>query len=441
MFVQPRKYLNHIKYRRHAYGTERRRNMTKIILEHGTPIPLPLHLEDVDMCMYEWVRDTFNLTFDGKRIPTYKLFSTQRISEYTQSWEELDENGNVVMNFKTITRDNNPQIGESQGGYFNIPGHRDFTMFYVPVLDENGTESYDKYTVKQPFAVNLTYSVSIIANKLELLNRMNESMLYEFNAKQCYICPNGHYVPLTIEDISDDSEYSIDDRKYYSQTFKIKCKAYVIREEDYKVERIPSRVVIRFDEGRKKTLKRGEFQLEEVTYPSGFTMPLDYIYSEDERCEVPTIDTAQDPNKDIPVVEDGEQVDDCGFEEDPRYFYKRIHLIVNIDDCSREVEFIMDTHMTVKEILTENVFDMSMKVNDKTQDMLTEIELKDGDKVYLKIERDNPTKWSKVYLEGVDKRKIFDAYHDDTESSLDEYKEPLEETIEIGEPEPEEGVV
>ena len=182
MLTQPRRYMNHIKYRRQAYGTERRRNMSKIILERNTPFPKPLHLEDIDTAVFEWVNSTFILTFDGKRIPTYKLFSTQRISEYSQSWQQLDESGNLIMNFKTITRENNPQIGESQGNYANIPGHRDFTMFLVPVLDENGTESYDRYTMKQPFAVNLTYSVSIVTNKMELLNRMNELMLYEFNA-------------------------------------------------------------------------------------------------------------------------------------------------------------------------------------------------------------------------------------------------------------------
>lgn len=429
MLTQPRRYMNHIKYRRQAYGTERRRNMSKIILERNTPFPKPLHLEDIDTAVFEWVNSTFILTFDGKRIPTYKLFSTQRISEYSQSWQQLDESGNLIMNFKTITRENNPQIGESQGNYANIPGHRDFTMFLVPVLDENGTESYDRYTMKQPFAVNLTYSVSIVTNKMELLNRMNEMMLYEFNAKQCYVFPNGHPMPLTLEDISDDSEYSIDDRKYYSQTFKIKCKGYIIREEDFKVERIPSRLVIRFDEGRKSTSRRGDFVLDEMTYSSGFEMPLDAIYEADDRCEIPTIDTAYDPNQDVPLQE--EESDYCAYEEDPRYFYKRMHLIVNIDDCSREVEFVMDTKMTVKEILTENVSDLMMKVNGFTQDMMTEINLKEGDVVYLNIERDDPAEWSKVFLEGIDKNKVFDSYNVDKESSLDE--EPLEETIEIGE--------
>ena len=51
-------------------------------------------------------------------------------------------------------------------------------------------------------------------------------------------------MPLTLEDVSDESEYTIDDRKYYSQTYKIKVRGYIIRKEDYKVERIPSRFLL-----------------------------------------------------------------------------------------------------------------------------------------------------------------------------------------------------
>ena len=131
----------------------------------------------------------------------------------------------------------------------NIPGHRDYAVFYEPVLQENGTEAYDMYTMKQPFAVNFDYMVGIVCNKYELLNRMNELIHYEFQSIQSYIFPNGHPMPITLEDISDESEYTIDDRKYYSQTFKIKLKAYIIRSEDFDVKHLPSRFIMRsFDD-------------------------------------------------------------------------------------------------------------------------------------------------------------------------------------------------
>jgi hypothetical protein len=134
MLVQPKPYIDKFRLRRHAYGTERRRNMSKMILEEGTPFPKPIEYSDIDQEMFNWVDKKFNLVYDGVRLPTYKLYSTQRISEYSQTWSQTDDYGNVIMNFKTITRENNPQKGENQGAYFNIPGHKDFAMFYVPVL-------------------------------------------------------------------------------------------------------------------------------------------------------------------------------------------------------------------------------------------------------------------------------------------------------------------
>ena len=148
MQESPKAYRDKLRLRRHAVGIERRRNMSKLILEHGTPFPKPIEYSDLDQEMFNWVDKKFNLEYDGVRLQTYKLYSTQRISEYSQTWSQTDDYGNMVMNFKTITRENNPQKGEGQGNYFNIPGHKDFSMFYVPVLQENGTEAYDRYTMK-----------------------------------------------------------------------------------------------------------------------------------------------------------------------------------------------------------------------------------------------------------------------------------------------------
>jgi hypothetical protein len=244
MQQSPKAYRDKLRLRRHSFGIEKRRNMSKLILEHGTPFPKPIEYSDIDSSFYDWVVEHIRIVYDGKKLPTYKLYSTQRLSEYLQSWDKQDDTGNPIINFLTVTRDLNPQKGESQGSYFNIPGHKDFAMFYVPVMQENGTEAYDKYTMKQPFQVNFIYTVSIVSNKMEIINEMNELMHYEFSAIDCYIAPNEHPMSMTLEDVSDESEYTIDDRKYYSQSYKVKVRGYIIRKEDYKVERIPSRLIL-----------------------------------------------------------------------------------------------------------------------------------------------------------------------------------------------------
>ena len=153
MLIQPKPYLDRLRHRNHAFGTERRRNMSKIILENQTFFPKPVTYEDIDRTFFEWVDKKLEVVYDGKRLPTYKLFSNQKLSEYSQTWQNLDDTGNIIMNFKTITRENNPQHGESQGGNYNVPGNRDYPMFYVPVLQENGERRHDPHQPAQHFRV------------------------------------------------------------------------------------------------------------------------------------------------------------------------------------------------------------------------------------------------------------------------------------------------
>ena len=436
MQESPKAYRDKLRLRRHAVGIERRRNMSKLILEHGTPFPKPIEYSDLDQEMFNWVDKKFNLEYDGVRLPTYKLYSTQRISEYSQTWSQTDDYGNMVMNFKTITRENNPQKGEGQGNYFNIPGHKDFSMFYVPVLQENGTEAYDRYTMKQPTAVNFIYSVSIITNKMELLNEMNEMMHYEFNAITAYITPNDHPMPLTLEDISDQSEYAIDDRKYYSQTFKIKLRGYIIRKEDYKVERIPSRLVISSHDSDATGIvnRRGKNRREEDKVQ--FVEGLEYMFTgnktsfiedalkTDDECEVPPLKDYSPPPTEILEETDGN--DDCCPPEEDRYYNKVMKVIMRFDDCTLELSFKIDKDMVLETVETKNVYDFRILVNGEVMSLDDGINFYKDDDITVKITREDEFAESTLTLVGYDPEVKFDRY-ENPETTLDEpfYEEQI----------------
>lgn len=430
MLMQPKAYMDKLKLRHHAIGKERRRNMSKMILERGTPFPKPIEYSDIDQEMFNWVDKKFNLEYDGVRLPTYKLYSTQRISEYTQTWSQTDDYGNMIMNFKTITRENNPQKGENQGSYFNIPGHKDFAMFYVPVLQENGTEAYDKYTMKQPFSVNFMYSVSIITNKMELLNEMNEMMHYEFNAITAYISPNEHPMPLTLEDISDQSEYTIDDRKYYSQTFKIKVKGYIIRREDYKVERIPSRLVMSSHDSDATgiALRRGKnrredervkfLEVSEELRPGANKIEfLENALVTDGECIVPPLGDYDPPPPEI--LEPLAGNDDCCDPGADRYQFKVMKVIMNFDDCTFDLEFVIDKDMILTSVEVENVGNLKLLVNGEEMSFDTDVRFLKGDTVRVEIEREVMGVVSEVTLVGYDPNTVIDTQNI-PESSLDE---------------------
>ena len=111
----PKSSLDKFKLRHKAYGLERRRNMSKMILEKGTPFPKGVELKDIDQTFKEWVENSLDVSYNGKKLPTFRLFSSQRLNEYAQTWQHLDETGNLLLNFKTINRENNPKQGQNQG--------------------------------------------------------------------------------------------------------------------------------------------------------------------------------------------------------------------------------------------------------------------------------------------------------------------------------------
>lgn len=240
---QPKKTITKVKLTDDTvYGKDRHRSYPKTILQDAPIFPKPLEYEDIDNAMFNFVDEYIPMVIKGKSTPTFTLYSNQRFSEYSQSWEHTDEDGNLLMNFKTISRENNPKPGENQGGYWNIPGNKRHTLLIRDVLEDNGEEAYEIYSMGQPFAVDLTYRISIITDLFENINAFNQKINGLFKARQCYIRPNGHFLPVTLEDINDNTEYTISERKFYNQTVTVKVMAYIISEDDFKIEKKPKRI-------------------------------------------------------------------------------------------------------------------------------------------------------------------------------------------------------
>lgn len=378
--MQPKPFLNNLRLRNHAKGNERRLNMSKIILDKGTPLPLPVTLEDIDTEFNKWVEEDLEIAYNGKKLPTYKLLSQHQINEYAQTWQHLDETNNIVMNFKTITRDNNPKKGTNQGEMFNVPGNRDYTMFSVPILQENGLEAYDVYSMKQPFSIDLLYKVGIICNKYELLNEMNQLMHDKFKAINCYIAPNKHFMPMVLEDITDESEYNVDDRRYYSQIYTIRLKAYIIKQEDFKVTKIPSRMRI-------------------------------------SMVGLNTFKKSKTPK--VQVVEDYVADDCCLREEKNPYYNRKTSVNVDFPICTRNVEFTIDQNFVLLDIKTDNVYDFVLRVNNEVQSLEYEVNIENGDNIKIEIERDDLQKESSLSLIGYNPNEVLDERYN-PESSLDE---------------------
>ena len=374
--IQPKPFLRNMKLRNQSYGVERRRNMSKIILEHGTPFPKGVSYKDIDLAFTEFVKNNLKISYDGTELPTVNLFSNQKIGEYAQTWNYLDDVGNLILNFKTITRENNPQKGKIYGDYFNIPGNRDYPMFLVPKLQENGQEAYDLYTMKQPMGVDFIYTVSIITNKFELLNQFNELVQYQFKALQCYISPNGHPMSLVLDTISDESEYNVDNRRFYSQSYKIILRGYIINQDDFKVTLLPSRQII-VTEGMTDNKKNKEKHVDYCVSP----MPSD-------NCD---------------------------------YYYKGITVNCNFSDCLKKLSFVLDYNITLNTIELSNIYDFTICVNDEFIDFKTIESFKflKNDKIDILIEKNDDFNISILKIIGYDEDTIIDKNYN-PESTLDD---------------------
>lgn len=379
--IQPKPFLDKLHLRSKKEGNERRLDMSLKILDKGTPLPLSVEYKDIDAAMQEWVDKELHIVYDGEKLPTFKLFANQRINEYSQTWQHLDKNGNLLLNFKTITRENNPQKGENQGQSANIPGDRYYPMFLVPTLEDNQQIAYDMYSMKQPFCVNMEYTITLITNKYELLNQMNQMVNDKFKSINVYIFPNNHPMPLTLDSINDESEYNLDDRKYYSQSFKLKLKAYVIQEKDFQITKVSSRLAIKTTGDKKKRTNKTN-----ISY---------------DRTEIWN--------------------DSCYTQEESRYTYQKVILTIDFGYCN-EQKTILENDFTLRNIETFNVYDFVLFINGEKQNLENELIFEKDDELLIKISKNDSLKTSQIIIHGFDPTVVYDSYYD-PELSLDEQKD------------------
>ena len=352
----PKEYLNHIELNPSSEGNARRIEMLNNIIKDGTFLPSTLEYEDIDEAFRDWVRSLKIISDEGKEYPTMALFSNQRFSEYSQSWKYVDENQNLLLNFKTVTRQTNPEYGNIQLGLWNIPGDRFYPMKYKRVLDDNGSESYLILKMRQPVAIDLSYKVSIFTTRYTAINEFNTLINKQFAARQCYIQPNGHYIPMILENISDESQYNISDRQFYSQTYQIKVMGYIITEDDYRISEAPLKVGVNLGLPR-LTKKKAEVEMAELTYVK--------IFVEGE-CGVREVIVPQKTGNKRTIIDINDL--ECNPEEKSHYYYKPISVSILFPKCISKAKFSIpsDINFVVTEITKDDKIGISeILVNDE----------------------------------------------------------------------------
>ena len=361
---QPKKNLTFVNLKtKETNGNIIRKSYAQDIVHNAPIYPKPLEYADIDVAFNKFVEEELGLTVNGKDVPTFTLFSNQRFSEYSQTWKHSDENGNIILNFKTINRSTTPQGGENQGGLWNIPGDRFYTLLQRSVLEDNGTESVEVYSMKQPYAATLEYRISFVTDLFENLSTFNELVNDLFKARQYYIRPNEHYIPLILESVDDESKYSVSDYRFYVQTVTIKALAYIIHEEDIKVEKFPKRVHIGFigDKSKNKKVK-------------------------------------------IDIEEDEDELKN-----------QTIRLSLAFEKWHDKADFQIDTDMIIQKIDKTNIRNMRIFVNDTPIYWNKGFSVKDGDRIRIKINQFDVKEEASLVFNGINPNY---SYVDNTPESV-----------------------
>lgn len=232
------------KYTKIGGYDERRRNLLKVLNE--TDLPYLVNLKDIDKSVLEFCQKKLYSKDKNGFVPC-KFLGQNRFTEIMQTWELDDENGDKVTDFQILSRNASVNQGTIYNDTGNIPGDRMYSMFRRNI-EHDGRVEIVEYRMKQPKAVDISYTLSLVGTSMGTMNIFSTNLINEFKAKNSYVSPNGHFMSIELENISDESEYDVNNRKFFVQTAEFTVRGYLLEESDYEKVLIPDSVSISFSE-------------------------------------------------------------------------------------------------------------------------------------------------------------------------------------------------
>ena len=243
----PSKIKKHLPLISEKVGRERRQEMLDDITDHGTFLPKGVLHADLDLGMLDFVKEELKLVASEKTVPTVdKIITTQNWSQFTETWDFQDLDKNISLPFIATVRNADVKYGTFQGGAANIPNRRQFFYYTVPTWDGQ-RKGADVYTIPQPIPVDITYNVKLFCNRMREVNDFNKIVMQKFTSKQAYTQIKGHYIPIIMESVGDESVKEIAKRKYYIVSYTFIMKGLLIDEAEFKVSPAITRQVSLFE--------------------------------------------------------------------------------------------------------------------------------------------------------------------------------------------------
>lgn len=208
-------------------GKERIDELLDLTNEKSTFLPKSILLKDLERGMMDFTKDThLKVNSKDKIIPVIFL-TKERWAEFATNWKYSNDDGNVNMPFITLRRSEAPKQGSNENIKYRIAQNKKFTYLKVPTFD-NGVNGIDIYKIPQPVPIDLTFEIRIFTHYMRDLNTFNELIQKVFANGQAYTFIKGHYIPLKLSSVSDESTMNeVDGQRFYSQTFTILMMGYL----------------------------------------------------------------------------------------------------------------------------------------------------------------------------------------------------------------------
>jgi hypothetical protein len=227
--------------------SERREQLLEYIKEDGTYLPKSVLHADLDRGMLDFVKTELEVVTAGKIVPMLDIIiTTQNWSQYLETWKFVDLDYNPSPPFITVVRQPEVKYGTNPSLQYTIPNRKQF--YYASVPTWNGNEQgMDIYTIPQPVPVDIKYSVKIICNRMRELNQLNKVVMQTFSSRQAYTFIKGQYVPIILDNVSDESQMTIEARKYYIQNYDFTMLGYLIDEDEFEIKPAIQRITQLFE--------------------------------------------------------------------------------------------------------------------------------------------------------------------------------------------------
>jgi hypothetical protein len=195
----------------------------------------------------DFLKEDLKVVTSGKIVPMVDIIiTTQNWAQYVETALFVDLDYNPAPPFITVVRSPEVKYGTNPSLQYTIPNRKQF--YYASVPTWNGNEQgMDIYTIPQPVPVDINYSVKIICNRMRELNQLNKVVMQTFSSRQAYTFIKGQYVPIIMNNVSDESQMSLESRKYYVQSYDFTMLGYLIDEEEFEVKPAIQRVTQLFE--------------------------------------------------------------------------------------------------------------------------------------------------------------------------------------------------